>query len=56
MHFVSSTKKCIQQYRDNKWKALLTNVKLFCNKVNKRNIDVPDMNACYVERRDRARH
>jgi hypothetical protein len=32
---------------------LLANVKSFCNK---RNIDVPDMNARYVERRGRARH
>jgi hypothetical protein len=53
MHLVSSTKRCIQQYRDDKWEALLTNVKSFCNK---RNIDVPDMNARYVERRGRARH
>jgi hypothetical protein len=53
MHLVSSTKKTIQGYRDDKWEVILTKVKSFCNK---RNIDVPDMNACYVERRGRARH
>ncbi|XP_059446498.1 uncharacterized protein LOC132178053 [Corylus avellana] len=53
MHLVSSTKRCIQQYRDDKWEVLLTKVKLFCNK---RDIDVPDMNASYVERRGRARN
>jgi hypothetical protein len=53
MHLVSSTKKCIQQYRDDKWKVLLTIVKSFCTK---RKIDVLDMNAHYVERRGRARH
>ena len=53
MHLVSSTKRCIQQYRDNKWEVLLTNVKSFCNKCN---IDIPNINARYVERRGRARH
>jgi hypothetical protein len=53
MHLVSSTKKTIQGYRADKWEVLLTKVKSFCNK---RNIDVPDMNARYVERRGRARH
>jgi hypothetical protein len=33
--------------------VLLTKVKLFCNK---RNIDIPDMNVRYVERRGRAHH
>jgi hypothetical protein len=53
MNLVSSTKAYIQQYRDDKWDDLLTNVKSFCEK---RNIDVPDMNARYVERRGLARH
>jgi hypothetical protein len=53
MYIVSSTKALIQQYRDAKWDLLLDNVKSFCKK---RDIDVPDMNACYVERRGRARH
>jgi len=53
MHLVSSTKACIQQYRYDKWDDLLTSVKSFCEK---RNIDVPDMNVRYVERRGRARH
>jgi hypothetical protein len=47
MHLVSSTKEYIQQYRDDKWDDLLTNVKSFCEK---RNIDASDMNARYVER------
>jgi hypothetical protein len=53
MNLVSSTKTYIQQYRDDKWDDLLTNVKSFCEK---HNIDVPYMSACYVERRGRARH
>ena len=53
MHLVSSTKKCVKQYRNDKWEVLLTNVKSF---YNKRNIDIPDMNARYVERRGRACH
>jgi hypothetical protein len=53
MHLVSSTKAFIQQYKDDKWDVLLNNVKLFCNK---RNMDVLDINARYVERRDRAYH
>jgi hypothetical protein len=47
MHLVSSTKVYIQQYRDNKWDALLANLKSFCEK---HKIDVLDMNARYVER------
>jgi hypothetical protein len=53
MHLVSSTKEYIQQYRDDKWDDLLTNVKSFCEK---RNIDASDMNARYVERQGWARH
>jgi len=53
MHLVSSTKTCIQQYKDDKLDDLLTIVKSFCEK---RNIDVPNMNARYVERRGRDRH
>ncbi|XP_062158828.1 uncharacterized protein LOC133866325 [Alnus glutinosa] len=47
MNLVSSTKAYIQQYRDDKWDDLLTNVKSFCEK---RNIDVPDMSARYIAR------
>ena len=47
MHFVSSTKACIQQYRYDKWDILLVNANSF---YNKRNIDVLDMNVHYVER------
>jgi hypothetical protein len=53
IRLVSSTKRCIQQYRDDKWKVLLIKVKSFCNKCN---IDVTDMNASYVKRRGRTRH
>jgi hypothetical protein len=53
MHLVSSTKAYIQQHRDDKWNDLLTYGKLFCKK---RNLDVPDKNDRYVERRGRARH
>ena len=53
MHLISSTKACIQQYRDYKWDVLFANVKSFCNK---RNIDIPYMNACYVERWGQARN
>jgi hypothetical protein len=53
MHLVSSTKMCIQLYRDNKWIVLLTKVKSFYNKCN---IDVLDMNVRYIERRGRAHH
>ncbi|XP_062158677.1 uncharacterized protein LOC133866142 [Alnus glutinosa] len=42
MHLVSSTKAYIQQYKDDKWDDLFTNMKSFCEK---RNIDVSDMNA-----------
>jgi hypothetical protein len=47
MHLVSSTKAYIQQYRYDKWDALPTNVKSFCEKRIK---DVPDMNVCNVQR------
>jgi len=47
MNLVLSTKAYIQQYRDDKWDDLLSNVKSFCEK---HNIDVPDMNTRYVER------
>lgn len=53
VHLISSTKAYIQQYRDNKWDDLLTNAKSFCEKSN---VDILDMNARYIERRDRARH
>ena len=47
MYFVSSTKALIQKFRDEEWDNLLTIVKSFCEA---RDIDVPDMNARYVER------
>ncbi|KAL4639681.1 hypothetical protein ACB092_03G235900 [Castanea dentata] len=53
MHLVSSTKKLIQQFRDEKWDDLLATVISFCKK---RGIDVPDMNARYVARFGRSRH
>ena len=52
IHIVSSTKTYIQQYRDDKCDVLLANVRSFCNQ---QNIDIPNMNACFVERRGRAR-
>ena len=45
MHLVSSTKKVIQQFRDEKWNDLLVTVVSFCKECD---IDVLDMNACYV--------
>jgi hypothetical protein len=53
MHLVSSTKRCIQQHIDDKWKVLLTKVKSFCNK---RNINVLDIITRYVGRRGRVRY
>ncbi|XP_075645129.1 uncharacterized protein LOC142616131 [Castanea sativa] len=53
MDFVSSTKALIQNFRDEEWDNLLTIVKSFCET---RDIDVPDMNACYVERGGLARY
>lgn len=47
MNFVSSTKALIQKFRDEEWDNLLTTVKSFCEA---RDIDVPNMNAHYVER------
>jgi hypothetical protein len=47
MHLVLFTKAYIRQYRDDKWDALLTNAKLFCEKLK---IDVQNMNSRYVER------
>ncbi|KAL0016323.1 hypothetical protein SO802_003392 [Lithocarpus litseifolius] len=52
-HLVSSTKKLIQQFRDEKWDDLLATVISFCKE---RGIDVPDMNARYVVRFGRSRH
>ncbi|XP_073022503.1 uncharacterized protein [Primulina eburnea] len=52
MELVSSTKKLIQELRDDKWDDLLEKVKSFCVA---RNIDVPDFSAQYVDRRGRAR-
>ncbi|KAL4626964.1 hypothetical protein ACB092_05G133700 [Castanea dentata] len=53
MHLVSSTKKLVQQFRDEKWDDLLATVISFCKK---RGIDVPNMNARYVARFGRSRH
>ena len=44
-HLVSSTKKLIQQFRDEKWDNLLATVISFHKE---RGIDVPDMNVHYV--------
>ncbi|XP_028062901.1 uncharacterized protein LOC114266212 [Camellia sinensis] len=52
MNLVSSTKALLQKVRDDKWDALLANVKSFCEVCN---IDVPNMNAPYIRRRGRAR-
>ncbi|XP_073024379.1 uncharacterized protein [Primulina eburnea] len=52
MELVSSTKKLLQELRDDKWDDLLEKVKSFCVA---RNIDVPDFSAQYVDRRGRAR-
>ena len=48
---VSSTKALIQKFKDNGWNGLLTTVLSFCEK---HCIDVLDMNAYYVARRDQA--
>ncbi|XP_075640164.1 uncharacterized protein LOC142611897 [Castanea sativa] len=65
MNFVSSTKaliqkfkdeeweNLIQKFKDEEWENLLTTVKSFCEA---RDIDVPDMNARYVERGGLARY
>ena len=53
MRLVSSTKKLIQTFRDDKWDDLLTNVISFCEL---RSIDVPDMTARYVDRRGLAHY
>ena len=53
MRLVSSIKKLIQTFKDDKWDNLLTNVILFCEL---RSIDVPDMTARYVDRRGLACH
>ncbi|XP_073057048.1 uncharacterized protein [Primulina eburnea] len=52
MELVSSTKKLLQELRDDKCDNLLEKVKSFCVA---RNIDVPDFSAQYVDRRGRAR-
>ena len=45
-HLVSSTKKLIQQFRDEKWDDSLAIVISFCKE---HGLDVPDMNARYVK-------
>ncbi|XP_073041708.1 uncharacterized protein [Primulina eburnea] len=52
MELVSSTKKLLQELRDDKWDDLLEKLKSFCVA---RNIDVPDFSDQYVDRRGRAR-
>ncbi|XP_042441464.1 uncharacterized protein LOC122026815 [Zingiber officinale] len=52
MELVLSTKNLLQHMRDNKWNDLLTKVKSFCEL---RNIDIPDFNAPYIDRRGRTR-
>ena len=49
MHLISSTKALIQKFRDDGWDGLLTTMISFCEK---HYIDVLDMNARYVARRD----
>ncbi|XP_042423144.1 uncharacterized protein LOC122010716 [Zingiber officinale] len=52
MELVLSTKHLLQQMRDNKWDDLLVKVKSFCEL---RNIDIPDFNAPYINKRGRGR-
>ncbi|XP_042415036.1 zinc finger MYM-type protein 1-like [Zingiber officinale] len=52
MELVLSTKNLLQQMRDNKWDDLLVKVKSFCEL---RNIDIPDFNAPYINKRGRGR-
>ncbi|CAL8168738.1 unnamed protein product [Prunus armeniaca] len=49
MNHVSSTKALIQELRDDGWDSLLAKVNSFCES---HNIDILDMNAHYVARRD----
>lgn len=49
----SLIKAFFEQYRDDIWDSLLTNLKLVCEE---RNINVSDMNIRYVERRDQTHH
>ena len=53
MHLVLSSKSLIQKLRDDGWDNLLKVVQIFCEK---QNIDVPNMNSCYVLKRDRHQH
>ncbi|XP_027090299.1 uncharacterized protein [Coffea arabica] len=52
MHLVSSTTKLLKNFRDSGWDDFLVKVKLFCQQ---HQIDIPDMNAQYIERRGRSR-
>ena len=52
-HLVSSTKKLIQQFRDEKWDNLLATMISFGKECG---IDVPVMNVRYVAKFGRARH
>ncbi|XP_020259552.1 zinc finger MYM-type protein 1-like [Asparagus officinalis] len=52
MKLVSSTKRLLQELRDDKWDNLLEKVKSFCAA---RNINIPDFSAQCVDRRRRAR-
>ncbi|XP_042386705.1 zinc finger MYM-type protein 1-like [Zingiber officinale] len=52
MELVLSIKNLLQQMRDNKWDDLLVKVKSFCEL---RNIDIPDFNAPYINKRGRGR-
>lgn len=53
MQLVSSTKLLIQKLRNEGWEELLSDVKLFCEKVS---IPLPNMSDRYVARNGRARH
>ena len=53
MHLVKTTKSLIKKLRDDGCDVLFVKVKSFCES---RAIDIPDMNALYVERGGRARN
>ena len=50
MRLISSAKVLLQKMRDEKWQNLLENVISFCKA---HNIDIPNMNACYIARQGR---
>ncbi|XP_074292998.1 uncharacterized protein LOC141619877 [Silene latifolia] len=52
LHLVKTTKTLLLKLRDDGWNCLLSEVISFCER---RNIELPDMNSIYIERRGRAR-